>query len=64
MFLIDLTSTENAVKALKDSRGVVAESILNPQPLAFSEFFIFSEQVRDCLNFIAYHCYSALVTAG
>eukprot|EP00752_Nemacystus_decipiens_P003669 g3381.t1 len=44
MFLIDLTSTENGVRALKDSREVIAESSLAPSPLAFSQFFIFSEQ--------------------
>lgn len=46
MYLIDLTSTDNGVRALKDSRAVVAESTLDPRPLAFSQFFIFSEQVR------------------
>lgn len=46
MYLIDLTSTDNGVKALKDSREAVAESTLDPPPLAFSRFFIFSEQVR------------------
>lgn len=46
MYLIDLTSTENGISALKDSREVVGESTLDPQPLAFSAYFIFSEQVR------------------
>lgn len=46
MYLIDLTSTENGISALKDSREVVGESILDPQPLAFSAYFILSEQVR------------------
>eukprot|EP00903_Cladosiphon_okamuranus_P010290 g9741.t1 len=44
MYLIDLTSTENGVKALKDSREVVAQSTLDPPPMAFSRFFIFAEQ--------------------
>ncbi|CAM9765761.1 unnamed protein product, partial [Scytosiphon promiscuus] len=44
MYLIDLTSTENGIQALKDSRKVVGESTLDPQPLAFSGYFIFSEQ--------------------
>ena len=47
MYLIDLTSTDNGVKALRDSREVIAESTLDPEPLAFSQFFIFSEQVRN-----------------
>lgn len=46
MYLIDLTSTDNGVKALKDSRVVVDGSTLDPQPFAFSPFFVFSEQVR------------------
>ncbi|CAM9418245.1 unnamed protein product [Ectocarpus sp. 8 AP-2014] len=44
MYLIDLISTENGISALKDSREVVGESTLDPQPLAFSAYFIFSEQ--------------------
>ncbi|CBN79522.1 similar to Patched domain-containing protein 3 [Ectocarpus siliculosus] len=44
MYLIDLTSTENGINALKDSREVVGESTLDPQPLAFSAYFVFSEQ--------------------
>lgn len=47
MYLIDLTSTENGVRALKDSTQVVGESTLDPQPLAFSPYFIFSEQVGE-----------------
>lgn len=47
MYLIDMTSTDNGVKALRDSREVVGESTLDLPPLAFSSYFIFSEQVSD-----------------
>ncbi|CAN0119730.1 unnamed protein product, partial [Pylaiella littoralis] len=44
MYLIDMTSTDNAVKALKDSREVQGESTLDPPPMAFSGYFILTEQ--------------------
>lgn len=47
MYLIDMTSTDNAVKALKDSREVQGESTLDPPPMAFSGYFILTEQVSE-----------------
>lgn len=44
LYLIDLTSTANSVDALKQTREVVDESTLDPQPFGFSSTFVFTEQ--------------------
>lgn len=47
MYLIDLTTTQNNVEALKDARDVVDQSTLDPEPFAFSGVFIYTEQVGN-----------------
>lgn len=44
LYLIDLTNTANSVDALEQTRDVVDESTLDPQPFGYSGMFVFIEQ--------------------
>ncbi|CAM9472679.1 unnamed protein product, partial [Ascophyllum nodosum] len=44
LFLVDIVSTEENVDALEDTRDVVDQSTLDPEPFGFSSVFVFTEQ--------------------
>lgn len=46
MFIVDLTSTETRINALKEGRDVLALSPLEPEPFVSSGVFLYIEQVR------------------
>ena len=41
---MDIVSTEENVDALEDTRDVVDQSTLDPEPFGFSSVFVFTEQ--------------------
>lgn len=57
IFLVDILDTDSNIDAIKQTRGVIDESTLDPKPFGFSKIFIFTEQflvIYDelILNFI------------
>ncbi|CAM9122089.1 unnamed protein product, partial [Laminaria digitata] len=44
LYLIDLVDTASNIDALQDTREVVGQSTLDPQPFGYSEIFVFTEQ--------------------
>lgn len=44
LFLVDVVDTESSVDALKQTRDVVDQSTLDPEPFGYSGIFIFTEQ--------------------
>ncbi|CAM9472608.1 unnamed protein product [Ascophyllum nodosum] len=44
LFLVDIVNTEENVDALEDTRDVIDQSTLDPEPFGFSSVFVFTEQ--------------------
>ncbi|CAM9472819.1 unnamed protein product [Ascophyllum nodosum] len=44
LFLVDMVDTEENVRALEDTRDVIDQSTLDPEPFGFSGVFVFTEQ--------------------
>ena len=44
LFLVDMVDTEEKVRALEDTRDVIDQSTLDPEPFGFSGVFVFTEQ--------------------
>lgn len=64
MFLVDLTDVENNIDALKDTREVVAQSSLEPEPFGFSGIFVFTEQYLVIYDELIFNFILALVAVA